>query len=135
MAGYPLEPSTQRQVAASMAPPAAAPAPVESEFGVARERRRSRTSISPGPATLTRGGRSAAALAVPQVPRILHAIGAGATRRQHALVVRGEGAARAAAARTLVLDAPGAIDFGNARTRIDGGQRADREQGKRGSDR
>src|SRR5262245_23090132 len=60
---------------------------------------------------------------VPEIPRILHAVAAGAGRRRHpALFVRREAAAPAAC--TVPFNAPRTIGLGDAPAQIDHGGRA-----------
>src|ERR1044072_631509 len=70
------------------------------------------------------GGRrdaSLAMLAVPEIPRVLHARAAGAGAAcHHALLERAEGAGQAVvAAAAAVLHAPGPVGDGGSRARID----------------
>src|SRR5262249_53880476 len=93
------------------APPRRAPAP---------------TALSSPPAALAPGAR--AVRAVPQIPRVLCARGAGTrARRHHALLERVEGAVPAAAAAGIDR-APRPVGLGPARARVDGGQRPDGKQ-------
>src|SRR4051812_10295936 len=73
-----------------------------------------------GPAVSSRALRAFLAASIGQVPRVLDAEPAAATRRHHALLERGEGAGGAViAVAAAVLDAPGPVDFRGGRLDID----------------
>jgi hypothetical protein len=89
----------------------------------------------PGTPALARAFGAFLAAPILQIPWILHAEAAGPARRQHALLVRGEGAAGAVVAIAgTVLYAPGSVDLSGHRTAIKGGERCDREQREGGAD-
>src|SRR3954469_9000181 len=92
-------------------------------------------SLSPWPAAII-GDASLAMLAVPQIPRVLHARAAGAgAARHHALLERAESAGQAVvAAAAAVLHAPGPVGDGGSRARIDRGGGGDRKHGESGAD-
>src|SRR5262249_30086154 len=106
-----------------------------------RRRRRPRSRIEAARAPRFKNERGsplsvvAAVAAVLQVPRVLHAIRAGAARGRHAWLVRDEAAVGGAAARAGILHAPGAIDLGGTGAGIEQAERAEGEEGKADAER
>src|SRR6478736_1359489 len=98
---------------------------------VSKRRFTADASLPSGPAALV-GDPSLAMLAVPEIPRVLHARAAGAgAAGHHALLERAEGAGQAVvAAAAAVLHAPGPVGDGSSGTRIDRGGGGDRKQGE-----
>src|SRR6476646_4991858 len=102
---------------------------------VSKRRFTADASLPSGPAALV-GDPSLAMLAVTEIPRYLHARGAGAgAAGHHALLERAEGAGQAiVAVAPAVLHAPGPVGYGGSRARIDGGGGGDRKHGESGAD-
>ena len=91
--------------------------------------------LPPGPTAIV-GDTSLTILAVPEIPRVLHARAAGAgAARHHALLERAEGAGQAVVTTAAaVLHAPGPVGDGGSRARIDRGGGGNRKQGESGAD-